>query len=317
MPFLSAIGLGCLATIIYAVGTSTALLIIGRCIQGLSMSILFSVGLAHLVDTVGRDEVGQWIGFVLSGMNIGVMISPFLGGLVYEKAGHYPVFIMCLGVLVFDFLLRVSILERGTAAKYEKTSSMEVEAGYGTCANEQNAESYAPAPPVHGVGGSSTYDRNSLEPTIIEPSEQDRLMASSTTDQQYSARPQNQRKFFSGRFPVMTALLTSPRIITAWFGCFIHIAVITAFDAVLPIFVRKTFGWHSTGAGLIFLAVTIPAIPGAMIGGLSDRFGPRIITLAGLAIATPSVALLGLVHHDGVGQIVLLCVLLGWTGTLI
>ena len=317
MPFLSAVGLGCVATIIYAVGTNTAFLTIGRCIQGLSVSILFAVGLAHLVDTVGRDEVGQWIGFVLSGMNIGVMVSPFLGGLVYDKAGYYSVFIMCLGVLAFVFLLRISIIERGTAAKYEKRSSMGGEAGYGTYATEQNTESYVRAPSIHSDSGSSTGECSSTEAMETEPSEQDRLLPSSTTGQEYSAKPQNRHNFFSRRFPVMTALLTSPRIITAWFGCFIHIAVITAFDAVLPIFVRTTFGWHATGAGLVFLAVTIPAILGAVIGGLSDRFGPRVIALAGLVIATPSVGLLGLVRHDGVGQIVLLCVLLACTGTWI
>ena len=312
-PFLSALGFGCVATIIYALAKNTALLVIGRCIQGLSVSVLFAVGLAHLVDTVGRDEVGQWIGFVLSGMNLGVMLSPFLGGLVYDRAGYHAVFIMCIGVLAFVFLLRISIIERGTAAKYEKVSSIGDEAGYGICEAEETAQSRASSPSLHSDDRSASDKGNLRERSATEPNEQDHLIPSSSANQQHSARG-HLSGFFFRRFPVMTALLTSPRVVTVWFGCFVHIAVITAFDAVLPIFVRKTFGWHATEAGLIFLAVTVPAILGAAIGGLSDRFGPRRIALAGLVIATPSVALLGLVHHHDVGQVVLLCFLLACTG---
>lgn len=79
------------------------MLAVGRCIQGLSVSILFSIGLAHLVDSVGRDEVGQWIGFFLSGINIGSWFRPSGEALVYDKAGYYPVFYMCLGVIALVF----------------------------------------------------------------------------------------------------------------------------------------------------------------------------------------------------------------------
>lgn len=76
-PFLCALVIGFTTIILYATGTSIAMLAVGRYIQGISVSILFSVGLAYLVDTIGRDEVRQWIGFVLLGLNTGVILSPF------------------------------------------------------------------------------------------------------------------------------------------------------------------------------------------------------------------------------------------------
>ena len=294
------------------------MLAVGRCIQGLSVSILFSVGLAHLVDTVGRDEAGQWIGFVLSGMNIGVMVSPFLGGLVYDRAGYYPVFYMCLGVIALVFLLRVSIVERKTAAKYEKVPSTADEADHAPSA-EHDVESHTRSPSlVAGSGGSETRPKpknNSAESIGAEASERDPLISTNhMIDLTPRDEPQDGRSVFSRRLLVTKALFKSTRILTACFGIFIHITVITAFDAVLPIYVNKTFGWHSTGAGLIFLAISIPAISGAAVGDASDRFGPRKVALCGFAIAIPSIALLGLVNHNSTGQVVLLCAILAFIG---
>ena len=45
----------------------------------------------------------------------------------------------------------------------------------------------------------------------------------------------------------------------------------TSFDAVLPLYVKATFGWSSTGAGLIFLAVVLPSLLGPLIGWAADR----------------------------------------------
>jgi MFS family permease len=290
------------------------MLVVGRCVQGLSVSVLFAVGLANLVDTVGRDEVGQWTGFVLSGMNIGVMVSPFLGGLVYAKAGYYQVFAMCLGVLILVFLLRISIIEQKAVAKYERVTSPGDEANYGTCTEGHHTESHAPPPLVNSNSEYDFHGCDSPTPDAAEASERDHLVPTSDEDRQHSNRSHVKPSFLARNFPVVTALLRSPRILTVCFACFIHLAVITAFDAVLPIFVQKTFGWGSTGAGVIFLAITIPAIFGAAMGGASDRFGPRIVALCGFAVAIPSIALLGLVNHDSTGQIVLLCVLLSGTG---
>lgn len=315
-PFLCALAIGFTAIILYATGTSIAMLAVGRCIQGISVSILFSVGLAHLVDTVGRDEVGQWIGFVLSGMNTGVMASPLLGGLVYDRAGYLPVFLMCLGIIVVVFLLRLSIVERKTADKYLKELSTVDEAGQASSEEHQVESHVSPSSVVSsGDGKTRPKKKNPTKPIGAAASERDRLISTThNNDRNPSDEPQNAKSFFSRRLLVTKKLFKSSRILTACFGIFIHITVITAFDAVLPIYVNEIFGWRSTGAGLIFLAITIPAILGAAVGDASDRFGPRTVALCGFAIAIPSIALLGLVKYDSVVQIILLCVILAFTG---
>ncbi|MCJ1378827.1 hypothetical protein MMC17_001926 [Xylographa soralifera] len=112
----------------------------------------------------------------------------------------------------------------------------------------------------------------------------------------------------------MSCLLSSPRLAAAVYGCFTHTTLIAAFDAILPLFVKRTFGWTSTGAGLIFLAITIPSLLGVVFGALSDRYGPKIVSLIGFAITIPALACLGLVTGPVLSQQALLVVLLAIIG---
>ncbi|KAG6986698.1 hypothetical protein G7Y79_00073g097970 [Physcia stellaris] len=112
----------------------------------------------------------------------------------------------------------------------------------------------------------------------------------------------------------MTALLSSKRLMSAVYGSFINTTLTCAFDSVLPLFVKKTFGWNPTAAGLIFLTIAFPSILGPLAGAIADRFGPRPVALCGFAIATPALALLGLVRDGNVGMQALLGVLLTIVG---
>jgi len=108
----------------------------------------------------------------------------------------------------------------------------------------------------------------------------------------------------------MTALLASPAIRASVYGGFVHTSLIASFDAVLPIAVHDKFHWTSSGAGLIFLALTIPSFFGPLFGALSDRYGARIVTLVGFGLASPCLALLGLIRNNTVKDIILFTLLL-------
>ncbi|KAL9613687.1 MAG: hypothetical protein Q9167_001764 [Letrouitia subvulpina] len=95
-----------------------------------SCAVVYTVGLALVVDTVSRDRVGAWMGFALSGMNNGVMIGPLLGGFIYVKAGYYVVFVVVLAVIAADAVLRLTMVEKKGANKCVKESGEEN--GYGT-----------------------------------------------------------------------------------------------------------------------------------------------------------------------------------------
>jgi MFS family permease len=73
------------STVMLCVGSSISVLVIGRLLQGVSAAVVWTVGLALLVDTVGRDEIGEAMGIVAVAMSLGIFTAPLLGGIVYER----------------------------------------------------------------------------------------------------------------------------------------------------------------------------------------------------------------------------------------
>jgi len=64
LPFLLGLIILALATVLLAVGQSIAVLTIARLLQGASSGVVWTVGLALLVETVGPENLGKAIGSV-------------------------------------------------------------------------------------------------------------------------------------------------------------------------------------------------------------------------------------------------------------
>ena len=54
------------------------------------------------------------------GVKIGTLLGPMLGSIIYTKLGYWPVFVAVLVVVAIDLLLRVCMIKKGKAAKWEK-----------------------------------------------------------------------------------------------------------------------------------------------------------------------------------------------------
>ena len=119
----------------------------------------------------------------------------------------------------------------------------------------------------------------------------------------------------SSRFPAVITLLKSHRLLAALWGCMVQAALMTSFDTTLPLFVNRTFGWDSIGAGLIFLPILIPTFASPLVGHLSDKYGSRWLIVTGFVFGLPFWVLLRLVTYHSVGQVALLCFLLTTLGT--
>ena len=276
------------ATVMLCIGTSITILVIGRLLQGLSAAVVWTTGLALLVDTVGKEEVGQTMGIISMAYSIGILIGPLLGGVVYASRGYYAVFYMAFGLIALDILLRFSFIEKKVAARWL------------TLDNSTMSDS-------HGIAetGQNSHELRSREDTIeieAQPQPQD--------EAEQSPRPRI-------RLPPVVTLLGSRRLLAAFWGCLVVAALTTAFDSTLPLYVKRIFDWNSLGSGLLFLALLLPSIIGPIIGRLSDKYGPRWPATIGFVASLPFWILLRLVTHDTLGQKVLLCVLLFLIGTCI
>src|ERR1700753_2815313 len=78
--------------VLFGVGNSFGLLLISRLLQGAASAILYTVGLAVLVESVDKNEVGRCMGSAMSFNNFGIIMSPLLGGVLYKTRGKLAVF---------------------------------------------------------------------------------------------------------------------------------------------------------------------------------------------------------------------------------
>ncbi|KAL8684923.1 MAG: hypothetical protein Q9224_006064, partial [Gallowayella concinna] len=274
------------ATILFGLAKASWVLLISRLLQGLSAAITYTVGLALLVDTVGRDNIGQWMGTALSSSSFGLIVSPLLGGIVYAKAGYMSVFAMALALIVLDIVMRLVMIEKKTAAKYKPLDTVTSENGfYGTFTSEEVSEQ-------ERTDGSSYKPQDGLENAPL------------LSDGAQSQAPPR------SKMPTILVLLGMPRLLAAIYGIFVNVSILAAFDGVLPLYVKKIFGWNSLEAGLIFLCLAIPALTGPLVGKLSDKVGPRWIAVAGCSLTAPPLILLRFVTHNSMEQKILLCGLL-------
>lgn len=113
------IGLVSLAgsTIFLCLGRTIALLIIGRILQGLSAAIVWTVGLALMVDTV-PDKIGEAMGYSAIAMSMGLLVSPAIGGAVFAAKGYYAVYYIAFGCIFLDIVLRLVLIEKKIARQW-------------------------------------------------------------------------------------------------------------------------------------------------------------------------------------------------------
>jgi MFS family permease len=77
LPFLSGLAALLGATILLAFGQSVAVLVLARVLQGVSAAVVWTVGLAMILDTVGPENLGKVIGSVsaILGMECRVLLT--------------------------------------------------------------------------------------------------------------------------------------------------------------------------------------------------------------------------------------------------
>lgn len=291
-------------------------MMVARALAGFSAGVVFCTGLTLVVDSVPRKEIGEWIGFALSGMTWGTMVGPLLGGVIYKRAGYHAVFLTLLAVIVLDFTLRLIMIETGDAFEWLKAEVV--------VPDESRHDDPEEPQSNDGIQHQELWIREhgeDEEPKQAEPLKtrnnprrgnktysSAKIQADETTP--LLKVPEPKAPWYQRRFPGLTALLSSKRLLAAVFGTFVYNSLITSFDDILPLFAHRTFNWDSEYAGLLYLTIPIPTLSSPFIGKLSDRYGARVIALFGFALTTPCLALLSLVHENTREQIAILVVLL-------
>lgn len=96
-----------------------AALVVSRVVQGISSTIVWTVGSALLIETVPEERIGQQFGIALTGLSLGSALGPTIGGALYNSLGFHAPFIAGLILLAFDLALRFLVIERKDAVKWD------------------------------------------------------------------------------------------------------------------------------------------------------------------------------------------------------
>ncbi|KAI9825021.1 MAG: hypothetical protein M1826_007099 [Phylliscum demangeonii] len=266
------------ATGLLNIGNSVAILLVGRILQGLADAVVFAVGLALLVDTVGPAHIGAAMSFPFLALSLGILAGPLLGGVVYDRGGYNAVFAMAYALIAVDIVLRLVLIEKKVARKWiveadaPDDDPLEIASA---------AAGPAPTPP---------HELTDPEMGAAVPAE-----GTPTT--------------WKGRLPPVISMLSSRRLLTALWCTMVMASVYSGFETVYPLYVKEIFGWTATGAGLIFLADIAPSFLSPVVGRFADRYGSRYFVTGGFLLMVPPIVLLRLVDHNTIGQKVLLAAL--------
>ncbi|KAJ5348901.1 uncharacterized protein N7506_002154 [Penicillium brevicompactum] len=287
MVGLILLGGGCA---LLCVGTNLAFLICGRLLQGASAAVVWAVGRALLVDSVARERLGQHLGYLGTGMAMGTMVGPLLGGVIYKRCGYYAVFGLAFAMVGLDIVLRIVVIEK-KGIRDEVDSS--------------NSDSAA----CSQLKSKSGDEFGTLDPVCGEKP------TAAKGEKEEGVRCPGQEVQRRQRGPLMVLLRSERMWATIW-GYFVLSMILSCFDSVLPLFVEDTFGWSQLDQGLIFLPLSIPNFLGPVFGHVNDRFGKarRYLAAGSFLGATVACVLLRLISQNTIKWKVVLCVLLALLG---
>ncbi len=209
---------------------------------------------------------------------------------MYEKTGFVGVFGLSAGVLCFDFIMRLLVVEKKVAARYDEAKKV-------TPDDDNDAD--------------HIQDTNDDPEEPPSPTEDAALLPKPEAD--YYAVPPHPNRLIR-TLPILFCL-TSPRLLTALLLAFMHALLLGTFDATVPTEAQSLFDFSSLRSGLLFIALDIPyLIFGPLAGWTVDRYGPKPAAVAGFAYLVPVLVLLRLAHPGGTHQIILYCALLSLCG---
>ncbi|KAE8145008.1 MFS amine transporter [Aspergillus avenaceus] len=115
--------------------------------------------------------------------------------------------------------------------------------------------------------------------------------------------------------PALIILLRSPRFLVAMVGMCMLNTFMTAFEAVLPVYLQELMHYTSSQIAIVFLANSLPLmILSPIAGKCVDRIGPFWPSIAGFALAAPSMMLMGVIQQNTALCSVLLRLFLFWFG---
>lgn len=276
LPFLLGLFALLAATVLLALGQSVATLALARFLQGFSSGVVWAVGLALCVETVGPQNLGKVIGSIFSFISFGAFFAPLLGGALYSKTGITGVFGVGIGFIVVDFIMRLLMIERKVAAKYTKDSNDDRHPhGFDGQRDEGETDEESPLLPNGPNEDLSRYKLSEKQPWIIR------------------------------KVPII-ACLTDMSLLTSFLVAFVQAILLGSYDATVPIVAKQYYNFDSLKAGLMFLPLGLSdLLLGPLFGWLVDKYSPKPVALFAYIYLVPAQVVLRFTIPGGLKEVIM------------
>lgn len=240
---------------------------------------------------------------MFSFISVGGLAAPTLGGVLYEKTGYEGVFAIGASILVIDFLMRIMVIEKKTAIRYDADDPSSVSDLSAAREREEERNQDEEAQEPQSQNGS------------IHGSEEEPLLGGKTPDDSYyQLPPPDTLSGFSRAVPIIPCL-KDPMLLTALLVALVQAVLLGSFDATIPTVASDLFGFDSLKSGLLFLPLGIfDLLLGPLFGWCVDRYGTKPVAVIAYGFLVPVVVLLRIPHEGGTDQIIIYAVLLALCG---
>jgi len=298
-PFLAGLTALIVATIMLFTGRSMAVLVIARVAQGASSAVVWTVGLALCIDTVGPENLGKTIGSIFSFISVGAFAAPVVGGTVWKQSGQAGALGVSVGVIGVDLLMRLLVIEKKVAKRYEDSDPDSTVSGRGNRANGGDDES-------------NENDQESAEQDDSSPLLQNK---DEKEDEMYKLAPPEKQRAIFRHLPILLTFRSSSLLLAFLVGM-IQAFLLSSFDSTLPTHAQEYYGFDSLKSGLLFLPLgALDLVMGPIAGWATDKYGTKALAVAGYLWLVPALVLLRVPQAEPLGKnLAIYCVVLALNG---
>ncbi len=265
--FLYGMGLYTISSAVCAATSGSGMLMVGRALQGVGAAMIFGTGMAIVTAVFPADQRGRILGFNVAAVYAGLSFGPFVGGFLIQAAGWRTVFWVNVPLGLFVLVY----------TRYRLLGEWSVRDG-GT----------------FDIGGAAVYG-GGLFAVMVGLS---RLP--STIGWAFAAAGALLLALFVALelhtpHPMLDIRMIARNRVFALssLAALIHYSATFAVTFLLSMYLQYVKGMTPAGAGTVLIAQPVlMAVLSPAAGRLSDRFEPRIVSSAGMALTATGLALL-------------------------
>jgi len=280
-----------ISSVLLALSPGFATLLLLRVVQAVGAAMYQATNVALIAAHFPKNKIGGALGLVSTAVALGAMSGPVIGGMVAEWLGWRWLFLIHVPVSIVATLLAFSSIPKDKGARttghFPLVSILLFMLMIGTL--------------IYGMSNGNQYGWLSAPTTLI-------LACSVTSLLLLMLWEKRQETPF---LPLQTC--KSPMVASGMVVTFAAYAAANTTLAVTPFYLTGHQRMATALAGYMMIAYPLVlAIAGPVAGRMSDRYGPKQLTLAGLVLMGLGTLLFALFYEHS--SLVLIAIMIGLVG---